>query len=74
MKLMKPEITKDICIEDLINNYLFSVKYLSQKRIRCIACGEPVWGTLEEAVIEKGFTETDLEVFVKELRELALTE
>lgn len=70
---MKPEITKNITIEDLVNNYVFTVTYLSKKGIRCIACGEPIWGTLGEAVLEKGFTESDLEIFIAEMQELAKT-
>jgi len=64
------EITKDITIEDLIEDYPFSVKYLSTKGIRCIVCGEPIWGTLEEACIEKNFTEEQINEAVKELNEL----
>lgn len=63
-------ITKEITIEDLIEDYPQSVKYLSEKGIRCIKCGEPIWGTLEEACIEKKFTQDDIAVFVKELNEL----
>lgn len=64
------EIKKDITIEDLIEDYPFSVKYLSTKGIRCIVCGEPIWGTLEEACIEKDFTEEQINEAVKELNEL----
>ena len=64
------EITKDITIEDLIEDYPFSVKYLSTKGIRCIVCGEPIWGTLEEACIEKDFTEEQINEAVQELNEL----
>ncbi len=46
-------IAKQIEIEELVNNYPFSVKYLMEHGIRCIACGEPIWGTLEEAAKEK---------------------
>jgi len=66
------DITKDIYIEDLVNNYTFSIRYLAQKGIRCIACGEPVWGTLEEAAREKGFKDSDIENFVGELKDLSL--
>lgn len=68
---MKPEITPDIYIEDLVNHYVFSINYLSRKGIRCIACGEPIWGTLKEAVYEKGFSEGDLEKFISELKAMA---
>jgi len=42
----KTEITKDLEIEYLLPNYPFSVKYLSEKGNKCIACGEPIWGNL----------------------------
>jgi len=69
--MAKPEITKDILIEELVNNYPFSVRYLMEKGIRCIMCGEPIWGTLEEAAQEKDFTDADIRSFVQEMRELA---
>jgi len=64
---MKPQITKQIEIEDLVRNYPASIKFLSEKGIKCIACGEPIWGTLEEASKEKGFTESDIDYIVDEL-------
>ncbi len=64
-------ITKEIEIEDLVNDYAFSVKYLSEQGIRCIACGEPIWGTLEEAAKEKDFSDEEIAVFVKELNNMA---
>ena len=70
----KPKITKDIYIEDLVNNYAFSVRYLSINGIRCIACGEPVWGTLEEAAKEKGFDDEKIQEFVDELNEMEAAE
>ena len=65
------EITKDITIEELTETVAESVKYLMEEGIRCIVCGEPIWGTLEEAVLEKGFTKDDLNRFVKELQQIA---
>lgn len=67
----KIALTKDIEIEDLVNHYPFSVKYLSDKGIRCIACGEPIWGTLEEAAFEKGFDQDQLAGFVEDLLRLS---
>lgn len=65
-------ITKDIQIEELVDNHPFSVRYLMEKKIRCIMCGEPIWGTLEEAAKEKDFNDQDIEKFVEELNELAI--
>jgi len=64
------EITKDITIEDLAETIPAAVRYLSEKGIRCIACGEPIWGTLEDAAKEKGFDDQDIEKFVREIMEL----
>jgi len=64
-------INKDIYIEDLVNEYPFSVKYLMEKGIKCIMCGEPIWGTLEEAAKEKSFDDEKINEFVKELNEIA---
>jgi methionine synthase II (cobalamin-independent) len=65
------KITKDIEIEDLVNSVPKSVSYLMEQGIRCLRCGEPIWGTLEEAAKEKGFNEEQIEKFVVELNNLA---
>lgn len=63
-------ISKDTTIEELVNDYPASVKYLMEKGIRCIRCGEPIWGTLQSASLEKGFNEKEIDIFVKDLNEL----
>ena len=68
---MQMQITKESTIEDLIEEVPSSVKYLMVEGIRCIVCGEPIWGSLEEAAEEKGFTVLDIERFVKDLQFLA---
>ncbi|MDZ7289676.1 MAG: DUF1858 domain-containing protein [candidate division KSB1 bacterium] len=60
-------ITKDLLIEDLVRELPKSVGYLMEKGIKCIACGEPIWGTLEDAAKAKGFTDEDIDAFVVEL-------
>lgn len=52
--MSKPEITREILIEDLVENYPESVSILMEYGVQCIACGEPVWGTLGEKVDSKG--------------------
>ena len=64
---MKVRISKDIEIEDLVKVLPQSVSYLREKGIRCLRCGEPIWGTLKEAAAEKGFSENDVDNFVEEL-------
>jgi methionine synthase II (cobalamin-independent) len=62
-------ITKDILIEELIVLLPDSVEYLRKKGIRCIRCGEPIWGTLEQAAKEKEFNDADIDRFVEELNQ-----
>ncbi len=64
------EITKDIEIEELVELLPDSVTYLMEQGIRCLRCGEPIWGTLEQAAKEKGFNDADIEKFVAELNEM----
>lgn len=71
IKIIKMLISKKILIEDLVENFPFSVNFLSTKGIKCIACGEPIWGTLEEACLEKSFASKDIQEFVNELNILA---
>jgi molybdenum-dependent DNA-binding transcriptional regulator ModE len=63
-------ITPQIEIEDLIKILPESVEFMMNKGIRCLRCGEPIWGTLENAAIEKGFSYSDINSFVKELNSI----
>ncbi len=60
-------ITADVYIEDLVEDYPASVAFLLERKIVCIKCGEPIWGTLRET-LERGEVE-DIGQFVKDLNE-----
>lgn len=64
-------IQKDILIEDLIDRVPRAIPLLMRKRIRCLMCGEPIWGTLEEAAREKGYDDIGIAAIVEELNALA---
>jgi hybrid cluster-associated redox disulfide protein len=64
------KITKEITIEELIETVPQSVKYLMEKGIKCIACGEPIWGTLEDAAKEKGLSEEEINKIIEDLQNL----
>jgi len=64
------KIAKDIYIEDLVQQKAAAVRYLADRGIKCIACGEPIWGTLEEAAQKKGFSDAEIDTFVRELEAL----
>lgn len=62
-------IKKEISVEEMVEKYQFTVRLLAEKGIRCIACGEPIWGTLEEACLEKGFDQEKIEAIVEEIND-----
>ncbi len=63
-------IKNETTIEDLVSKVPAAAMYLSEKGIKCIACGEPIWGTLEEAAKEKGFVKSDIDGFIRDLNKL----
>jgi len=66
---MEKKVDKNVTIEELVIQFPESVKFLMDKGIKCIACGEPVWGTLEENAKEKGMDDQTIEQVVEELNE-----
>ena len=64
-------IEKSISIEDLVNQVPGSVRYMMTTGIKCLACGEPIWGTLESASKEKGFSDEQIDTFVRDLNTMA---
>jgi hypothetical protein len=64
-------IRRDTLIEDLVDGLPASVGYLLGKGIQVIACGEPIWGTLEDAAKGKGYTDPQIDEIVADLRALS---
>lgn len=54
-------------IDELVSLLPDSVGYLMRAGIKCIACGEPIWGTIESAAQEKGITTERIEQIVADL-------
>jgi len=52
-------ITKEMYIEDLVKEFPKIIVPLKREGIVCLACGEAVWGTLEQQASEKGLTNID---------------
>ncbi|MBX2992180.1 MAG: DUF1858 domain-containing protein [Bacteroidetes bacterium] len=64
-------IERTISIEELIDLFPGSVKFLISRNLPCLVCGEPTWGTLEELALDKGWTSEALDALVYEMnREL----
>ncbi len=66
MSEFKP-VTADQWIEDILRAYPDSQDFLSKHGIVCVMCGEPVWGSLEEQMEEKGFDDEKKQELVAEL-------
>lgn len=64
-------ISQSTMIDTLVEEVPGAVKYLADQGIRCIICGEPIWGSLGDAAREKGFSEEEILRFVTDLNELA---
>lgn len=52
-------LAKHMHIEDIVRDYPEVVTPLADRGIICIACGEPVWGTLAELAENKGIQDID---------------
>jgi len=50
-------VRRDILMDELVTTLPGSVRYLLGKGIHAVACGEPIWGTLEDVARDKGYTE-----------------
>ena len=48
------KIKADMLIEDIVEQYPETIRPMQEMGVQCMVCGEPVWGTLEEKVKEKG--------------------
>ena len=63
-------ITKDINLEELVDRFPTSIRYLKEHKIRCIVCGESTDCTLEEACEEKDIDSVTINRIVIELNKL----
>ncbi|OQY26657.1 MAG: hypothetical protein B6244_12890 [Candidatus Cloacimonetes bacterium 4572_55] len=63
-------ITKDIEIEDIVENYPYLVPELAYHGIICVACGEPIWGTLKEQADRKDITEEKFGRIINEMNRI----
>jgi len=62
-------INRDTLIEDLVREHPEMVRLLMDKGVRCLACGEPVWGTIAGAAAEKGFNDARIDELVREINQ-----
>jgi hypothetical protein len=63
-------ISADITIEQLIKDYPGAVRFLIEKGLPCVVCGEPFWGTLADLAKQKGVNDQQIDAWVAEFNEL----
>ncbi len=63
-------VKEDTSIEWLVNKFPASIKYLSEKGIKCVSVKGPVNCTLEIAAKQNGYGIEDIRSFVKDLNKL----
>jgi len=59
------KIDKDMTIEEIVEEHPQLIKPMQEMGIQCMVCGEPVWGTLEEKIKEKGMADKMTEIIVQ---------
>ena len=64
---MKIWVSLDTPIEELVLQFPESVGFPSRRAVRCIRCGEPLWCTLGELLVEDGIENPQL--LIDELNE-----
>jgi hypothetical protein len=66
----KHAVPRDMLIEDLIERHPSAVGFLMREGVVCMKCGEPIWGSVGEAIRRKGLdvevTIAKLEAFLRE--------
>ena len=50
-------INNDTLVEDLVHAWPDGVSFFMQRGVKCIACGEPIWGSIGDLCRSKGMTD-----------------
>ena len=59
------KIEADMTIEEIVEEYPELIKPMQEMGIQCMVCGEPVWGTLKERIVEKGMQNKMTEIITQ---------
>jgi hypothetical protein len=64
------KFTLENTIEEIVLEKKEAVKYLMDKGIRCIRCGEPIWDKLKDVLEAKGFSDEEKLKILQEINNL----
>ncbi|APF18600.1 DUF1858 domain-containing protein [Caldithrix abyssi] len=59
------KIEADMTIEEIVEEYPELIKPMQEMGIQCMVCGEPVWGTLKDRIVEKGMQNKMTEIITQ---------
>ncbi|MDI3516437.1 MAG: hypothetical protein PWP37_977 [Thermotogota bacterium] len=57
-------------MSEIAERYPYLIDFLLKKGIKCIVCGDVLWGTLGEEAKRQGFTDEQLDEIIREANEL----
>lgn len=60
-------ITRETSLEEIVECKPQSVSFLAEKGIRCIVCGDIIWGSISEIAESKGFSIEEIDIIIEEL-------
>jgi len=63
-------IDRNTPIREIVEKYPYLIDFLLKEGIKCIECGDVLWGTLEEEAKRQGVSEEDLNRIIQEAGEL----
>lgn len=63
-------ITNETSLEEIVEFKPQSVSFLAEKGIRCIVCGDIIWGSIADIAISKGFSDEEIDIIIDELNSL----
>ncbi|MCX6158388.1 MAG: hypothetical protein NTY74_10470 [Ignavibacteriae bacterium] len=63
-------ITREITVKELIFTFPASTSYFMKHKVKLLVSGDARWGTLEEVLIKKNFSEDDINRMIDELNDL----
>lgn len=46
-------VTPDMPVEELVDAYPAAIRFLAERNILCVVCGEAFWGTLGQLIDQK---------------------
>ena len=59
-------VTSETKVDEMVDEFPDTVKFLMARGLPCVVCGEPFWGTLGELCRQKKWTDEQIEGLVRD--------